>query len=54
MSIARRALALAICFLIVVRRGEPSLLTASRAILLDVLIVGIGMVNGCLLQHLTN
>ena len=38
----------------VVVRGEPSLLTASRAILLYVLIIEIGIVNAFLLQQLTN
>jgi peptidoglycan/LPS O-acetylase OafA/YrhL len=35
-------------------RGEPSLLTASRAILLYILIIEIGIVNAFLLQQLTN
>src|SRR5919202_206019 len=38
----------------VVVRGEPSLLTASRAILLYILILQICIVNACLLQQLTN
>jgi len=38
----------------VVVRGEPSLLTASRAILLYILIFEICIVNACLLQQLTN
>ncbi|MEG4216450.1 acyltransferase family protein [Microcoleus sp. Pol14C6] len=38
----------------VVVRGEPSLLTATRAILLYVLIIEIGIVNAFLLQQLTN
>ncbi|MEG4583559.1 acyltransferase family protein [Microcoleus sp. MON1_C5] len=38
----------------VVVRGEPSLLTATRAILLYVLIIQIGIVNAFLLQQLTN
>ncbi|MEG4408762.1 hypothetical protein, partial [Microcoleus sp. MON2_D5] len=38
----------------VVVRGEPSLLTASRAILLYVLISEICIVNAFLLQQLTN
>ena len=41
-------------FFTVVVRGEPSLLTASRAILLYILIIEIGIVNACLLQQLTN
>jgi hypothetical protein len=41
-------------FFTVVVRGEPSLLTASRAILLYVLIIEICIVNACLLQQLTN
>ena len=41
-------------FLTVVVRGEPSLLTASRAILLYILIIKICIVNACLLQQLTN
>jgi peptidoglycan/LPS O-acetylase OafA/YrhL len=41
-------------FFPVVVRGEPSLLTASRAILLYILIIEIGIVNACLLQQLTN
>ena len=41
-------------FFTVVVRGEPSLLTASRAILLYILIIEICMVNACLLQQLTN
>jgi len=35
-------------------RGEPSLLTAGRAILLYILILEICIVNACLLQQLTN
>ena len=38
----------------VVVRGEPPLLTATRAILLYVLIIEIGIVNAFLLQNLTN
>jgi peptidoglycan/LPS O-acetylase OafA/YrhL len=38
----------------VVGRGEPSLLTASRGIILYILIIEICMVNACLLQQLTN
>jgi peptidoglycan/LPS O-acetylase OafA/YrhL len=41
-------------FFTVVVRGEPSLVTASRAILLYILIVQICIVNACLLQQLTN
>ena len=41
-------------FFTVVVRGEPSLLTASRAILLYILIFEICIVNACLLQQLTN
>ena len=41
-------------FFTMVVRGEPSLLTASRAILLYILIIEIGIVNACLLQQLTN
>lgn len=41
-------------FFTVVVRGEPSLLTASRAILLYILIIQICIVNACLLQQLTN
>jgi peptidoglycan/LPS O-acetylase OafA/YrhL len=41
-------------FFTVVVRGEPPLLTASRAILLYILIIEIGIVNACLLQQLTN
>jgi len=41
-------------FFTVVVRGEPSLLTASRAILLYILILQICIVNACLLQQLTN
>jgi peptidoglycan/LPS O-acetylase OafA/YrhL len=41
-------------FFTVVVRGEPSLLTASRAILLYILICEICIVNACLLQQLTN
>ena len=41
-------------FFTVVVRGEPSLLTASRAILLYILILEICIVNACLLQQLTN
>ncbi|MEG4115002.1 MULTISPECIES: acyltransferase family protein [unclassified Microcoleus] len=41
-------------FFTVVVRGEPSLLTATRAILLYVLIIEIGIVNAFLLQQLTN
>jgi peptidoglycan/LPS O-acetylase OafA/YrhL len=41
-------------FFTVVVRGEPSLLTASRAILLYILLIEIGIVNACLLQQLTN
>ncbi|MEG4802086.1 acyltransferase family protein [Microcoleus sp. ARI1-B5] len=41
-------------FFTVVVRGEPALLTASRAILLYVLIIEICIVNACLLQQLTN
>lgn len=40
-------------FFTVAVRGEPSILTASRAILLYILIIGIGIVNACLLQQLT-
>lgn len=38
----------------VVVRGEPALVTASRAILLYLLIIEIGIVNACLLRNLTN
>ena len=41
-------------FFTVVVRGEPSILTASRAILLYILILQICIVNACLLQQLTN
>lgn len=41
-------------FFNVVVRGEPALLTASRAILLYVLIIEVGILNACLLQQLTN
>jgi peptidoglycan/LPS O-acetylase OafA/YrhL len=41
-------------FFTVVVRGEPSLLTASRAILLYILLFQICIVNACLLQQLTN
>ena len=41
-------------FFTVVVRGEPSLLTASRAVLLYILIFEICIVNACLLQQLTN
>jgi len=41
-------------FFTVVVRGEPSLLTASRAILLYILILQICIVNACLLRQLTN
>jgi len=41
-------------FFTVVVRGESSLLTASRAILLYILILQICIVNACLLQQLTN
>ncbi|MEG4624810.1 acyltransferase family protein [Microcoleus sp. w1-18aA5] len=41
-------------FFTVVVRGEPSLLTASRAILLYILILQLCIVNACLLQQLTN
>jgi peptidoglycan/LPS O-acetylase OafA/YrhL len=41
-------------FFTVVVRGEPSLLMASRAILLYILLIEIGIVNACLLQQLTN
>jgi peptidoglycan/LPS O-acetylase OafA/YrhL len=41
-------------FFTVVVRGEPSLLTASRGILLYILIIQICIVNACLLQQLTN
>jgi peptidoglycan/LPS O-acetylase OafA/YrhL len=41
-------------FFTMVVRGEPSLLTASRAILLYILTSEIGIVNACLLQQLTN
>jgi peptidoglycan/LPS O-acetylase OafA/YrhL len=41
-------------FFTVVVRGEPSLVTASRAILLYILIFEICIVNACLLQQLTN
>jgi len=41
-------------FFTVVVRGEPPLLTASRAILLYILTIEIGIVNACLLQQLTN
>jgi peptidoglycan/LPS O-acetylase OafA/YrhL len=41
-------------FFTVVVRDEPSLLTASRAILLYILIFEICIVNACLLQQLTN
>lgn len=41
-------------FFTVVVRGEPSILTASRAILLYILIFEICIVNACLLQQLTN
>lgn len=41
-------------FFTVVVRGEPSLLTASRATLLYILILQICIVNACLLQQLTN
>jgi hypothetical protein len=41
-------------FFTVVVRGEPSLLTASRAILLYILTLEIGIVNAYLLQQLTN
>ena len=41
-------------FFTVVVRGEPSLLTASRAILLYILILQICIVNASLLQQLTN
>jgi len=41
-------------FFTVVVRGEPSLLTASRAILLYILTIEIGIVNAYLLQQLTN
>jgi peptidoglycan/LPS O-acetylase OafA/YrhL len=41
-------------FFTVVVRGEPALLTASRAILLYVLIIEVCIVNACLLQQLTN
>ncbi|MEG4581481.1 acyltransferase family protein [Microcoleus sp. MON1_C5] len=41
-------------FFTMVVRGEPSLLTASRAILLYILISEICIVNACLLQQLTN
>ncbi|MEG4632662.1 acyltransferase family protein [Microcoleus sp. AR_TQ3_B6] len=41
-------------FFTVVVRGEPSLVTASRAILLYILILQICIVNACLLQQLTN
>jgi peptidoglycan/LPS O-acetylase OafA/YrhL len=41
-------------FFPVVVRGEPSLLTASRAILLYILLFQICIVNACLLQQLTN
>jgi hypothetical protein len=41
-------------FFTVVVQGEPSLLTASRAILLYILTIEIGIVNACLLQQLTN
>jgi peptidoglycan/LPS O-acetylase OafA/YrhL len=41
-------------FFTVVVRGEPPLLTASRAILLYILTLEIGIVNACLLQQLTN
>jgi peptidoglycan/LPS O-acetylase OafA/YrhL len=41
-------------FFTVVVRGEPSLLTASRAILLYILLIQICIVNACLLQQLTN
>ena len=41
-------------FFTIVVRGEPSLLTASRAILLYIFTIEIGIVNACLLQQLTN
>ena len=41
-------------FFTVVVRGEPSLVTASRAILLYILLFQICIVNACLLQQLTN
>ena len=41
-------------FFTMVVRGEPSLLTASRAILLYIFIIEICIVNACLLQQLTN
>jgi len=41
-------------FFTVVVRGEPSLLSASRASLLYILTIEIGIVNACLLQQLTN
>src|SRR4028118_99595 len=41
-------------FFTVVVRGEPSLLTASRAILLYILTIEICIVNACLLRQLTN
>jgi peptidoglycan/LPS O-acetylase OafA/YrhL len=41
-------------FFTMVVRGEPSLLTASRAILLYILTIEICIVNACLLQQLTN
>ncbi|MGB7891002.1 MAG: hypothetical protein WCF82_03625, partial [Microcoleus sp.] len=41
-------------FFTVVVRGEASLLTASRAILLYILIIEICIVNAFLLQQLTN
>jgi peptidoglycan/LPS O-acetylase OafA/YrhL len=41
-------------FFTVAVRGKPSLWTASRAILLYILLIEIGIVNACLLQQLTN
>jgi len=41
-------------FFTMVVRGEPSLVTAIRAILLYILIIEICIVNACLLQQLTN